>query len=132
MAQETPQPCHQGGVRLALGWRLPTPMMSSTDLAFVTKSRYKTVMRHCSTYVKCVAFLALALLALAAAPHLHDETETSPDSCVLCHVHDTPITAASITAALPEPIALATGLPFANAHARVEALEGHGSRAPPA
>ena len=113
-------------------WGVASPLMSNTDLAFGTKSRYKTAMRHRSTFVKWGAFLALALLAIAAAPHLHDETESSPDTCVLCHVHDTPFTAASITPALPEPIALATGCTFANEHARVEALEGHGSRAPPA
>ena len=66
-------------------------------LTSVTTSRYKNCMRHRSTFVKWGAFLALALLALAAAPHLHDETESSTDSCVLCHVHDTPLTAAAKT-----------------------------------
>lgn len=85
-----------------------------------------------SAIVKCGAGLALALLAVAAVPHLHDETESAADSCVLCHVHDTPFTAASVAQELPELVAAPTDCSFDTEHVRDEALGGRGSRAPPA
>ena len=84
------------------------------------------------TFLKWGAVLALALLALASAPHLHDELEGNDDSCVLCHVHHTPYITSIVDQAVPEPVAVHTDVPFALEHARDEALEGHGSRAPPA
>ena len=83
-------------------------------------------------FLKWGAILALSLLALASVPHLHDEIEGGDDSCVLCHVHHTPFLASIVAQAIPEPVAVFADVPFAFEHARDEAYEGHGSRAPPA
>ena len=78
------------------------------------------------------AVAALALLALAAAPHFHDEAEAQDDTCVLCHAQSSPPVASSVHEN-PEPAA-AGAAPRAQApgHARDAEVKGHGSRAPPA
>ena len=77
------------------------------------------------------AVAALALLALATAPHFHDEAEARDDTCVLCHAQSSPPIASSVHEN-PEPAAAGTARALAPGHARDAAVEGHGSRAPPA
>ena len=77
------------------------------------------------------AVAALALLALATAPHFHDEAEAQDDTCVLCHVQSSPPIASSVHEN-PEPAAADAARAQALGHARDAQVEGHGSRAPPA
>ena len=78
-----------------------------------------------------VAVAALALLALAAAPHFHYEAEVQDDTCVLCHVQSSPPIASSVHES-PEPTAAGTARVQAPGHARDAEVAGHSSRAPPA
>jgi hypothetical protein len=80
-----------------------------------------------SAMLKWIAVLALALLALGAAPHLHDDA----GDCVLCHVPHTPCTASVVSLEVPEPVVTSTDAPVFLQQVRNEALEGHGTRAPP-
>lgn len=77
------------------------------------------------------AIVALALLALAAAPHSHDATDGRGDTCVPCHVHGSPLIASIVH---EDPAPAAGGSPRARApgRARDAEIEGRGSRAPPA
>lgn len=77
------------------------------------------------------AIVALALLALAAAPHSHDAADGRGDTCVPCHVHGSPLIAPSVHG---DPDPAAGGSPHARAQkcARDAEIEGCGSRAPPA
>ena len=96
------------------------------------QTRYKTPMRRGrSTRLRWGAVVALALLALATAPHFHDEAEARDNTCVLCHVQGSPPVTSS---AHENPAPAAGGSPHAHArgYARVAEVEGHGSRAPPA
>ena len=102
------------------------------DLDIVPGNALEKLMGFRSAVVKWGAVLALALLAVAAAPHLHDETESVGDGCVLCPVHDTPFTAASVAQELPELEAAPADCSFGTVHARDEALRGRCPRAPPA
>ena len=87
--------------------------------------------RSRSTLLRWGAILALALLAVAATPHFHEEAEGRGDTCVLCHVQGPPLIA-SIVHEHPDP-AVAGGVRApAQGHARAAEIEGHGSRAPPA
>ena len=87
--------------------------------------------RSRSTLLQWGAIVALALLALATAPHFHDAADGRDDTCVLCHVNGSPLIASS---AHDRPDPAAAGAPHAQAegHARNAELKGHGSRAPPA
>ena len=84
-----------------------------------------------SRAAKWGAVLALALLAVAAAPHVHD-ADTSSESCVLCHVDDAPYVAISAAQALAHPIALRAVGVLASEATLDAALDSHGARAPPA
>ena len=77
------------------------------------------------------AAVALALLALAAAPHFHDAADGRGDTCVPCHVQGSPLNAAN---ACDDPAPAAVGDPPAQVQgcARDAEIEGRGSRAPPA
>ncbi len=74
---------------------------------------------------------ALALLALAAAPHFHDVTHGRDDTCVPCHVQCAPPVASSVHEG-PDPAAGGGARAYAQGHTRAADVEGHGSRAPPA
>ena len=77
------------------------------------------------------AVVAFVLLALATAPHFHDEAEARDDTCVLCHVQgSTPI--ASSVLENPDPPAAGSAHARAPGHARDAEVQGLGSRAPPA
>lgn len=77
------------------------------------------------------ALTLLGLLGLAAAPHFHDAADARDETCVPCHVHGLSLIASDIPEA---PAPEAAGSPHARAQGRVRdaAIEGHGSRAPPA
>ncbi len=77
------------------------------------------------------AVVALALLALAATPHFHNEAEARDDTCVLCHVQGSPPIAASVHEN-PDPADAGDARARAVGHARDAEITGHGSRAPPA
>lgn len=78
------------------------------------------------------ALAALALLAVGAVPHLHDEVDEEAGHCVLCHAQDTPLVAAGLQAT-PDPGARAALVPVAGPHIHGMTLTGGGgSRAPPA
>ena len=74
---------------------------------------------------------ALALLALAAAPHFHDEADGRDDTCVLCHVQGSPLIASNVHEH-PDPAAGGSPRAHAPGHARAAEIEGNASRAPPA
>jgi len=84
-----------------------------------------------STLLRWSAVAALALLALATAPHFHDAADGRDDTCVLCHVHGSPLAASSVHGH-PDPAD--GGSPHAQMHGRARGaeIEGHASRAPPA
>ena len=84
-----------------------------------------------STLLQWGALVALALLALAATPHFHDEAEARDDTCVLCHVQSSPPIASTVHEN-PDPAAGGSPRAHAQGHARDAEVEGHGSRAPPA
>ena len=78
------------------------------------------------------ALVALALLAVAAVPHLHDEVDGHGEHCVLCYAQDAPFIAAGLQAT-PHP-AVRAALVSAAAP-RIHGMTptgGGGSRAPPA
>ena len=78
------------------------------------------------------ALAALALLAVGAVPHLHDEVEGSGEHCVLCHAQETPFLAAWLPAN-PDPAVRVAAVPVAVAPARgMMPSGGGGARAPPA
>lgn len=77
------------------------------------------------------AVVALALLALAAAPHFHDEAEARDDTCVLCHVQGSPPIASGVHEN-PDPAGAGNARTHAVGHARDAEITGYGSRAPPA
>lgn len=98
----------------------------------LVRTRYKTCMRRSrSALLRWGAVVALALLALATAPHFHDEAEARDDTCVLCHVQGSPPIASSVLEN-PDPSAAGSAHARAPGHARQAEVEGHGSRAPPA
>ena len=78
------------------------------------------------------ALAALALLAVAAVPHLHDEVDGHGEHCVLCHAQDPPFIAAGLQAT-PDPAVRAAlvPVPVPRFHGMMPA-GGGGSRAPPA
>ena len=78
-----------------------------------------------------VALGALALLAFAAGPHLHDEAEGAGHHCVLCHAQDARL-AASCLPATPDPAVRAAAVPAVEPPAHGMTPSGGGSRAPPA
>ena len=84
-----------------------------------------------STLLRWGAVVALALLAVATTPHVHDEAEGRGDTCVLCHVQGPPLVAANAHEH-PDPAARGSARAQAPGHARAAEIEGHGSRAPPA
>ena len=78
------------------------------------------------------ALAALALLAVGAVPHLHDEADEEAGHCVLCHAQDAPSIAAGLQAT-PDPAVRAALVPVAGP--RIHGMTptgGGGSRAPPA
>ena len=77
------------------------------------------------------ALAALALLAFAAVPHLHDESDGQGEHCVLCHAQDAPFIASGLPAN-PGPVVGSVVLPVAVPRARGTTPTGGGSRAPPA
>ena len=77
------------------------------------------------------AVVALALLAVAATPHFHDEAEGRGDTCVLCHAQGSTLIASSVHEH-PDPAASGSACAHAQGHARAVVIAGHGSRAPPA
>ena len=94
--------------------------------------RYKSAMRNNRPgLLRWGAVVALALLALAAAPHFHDAADGRGDTCVPCHVQGAPLVALN-TRDDPDPAA--DGGPRAPVPgcARDAEIEGRGSRAPPA
>ena len=108
------------------------PVGRRTPLTGWRKTRYKTSMRSGrSTLLQWGAMAALALLALATAPHFHDAADGRDDTCVLCHVQGSPPVASNVH---ENPDPAAGGSPHARAqgHARDAEVEGRGSRAPPA
>ena len=84
-----------------------------------------------STLLRWSAVAALALLALATAPHFHDAAEARDDTCVLCHVHGSPLIASGVH---EHPDPADRGSPHAQTQGRARGVEikGHASRAPPA
>lgn len=74
---------------------------------------------------------AFLLSTVSAFPHLHDEVDEPPDSCVLCHAQDAPIIVSGLPAN-PDPVALSAVLPVASPHIHGMTPNGRGSRAPPA
>ena len=94
--------------------------------------RYNVTMRsHRPGLLRWGAAVALALLALAAAPHFHDAADGRGDTCVPCHVQGSPLNTAN---ACDAPAPAAGGSPPAHVQgcARAAEIEGRGSRAPPA
>ena len=87
--------------------------------------------RSPSTLLRWGAVVALALLAVATTPHVHDEAEGRGDTCVLCHVQGPPLFASNVHEH-PDPAAGGSVRAHRHGHARVADVEGHGSRAPPA
>lgn len=87
--------------------------------------------RSPSTLLRWGAVVALALLAVATTPHVHDEAEGRGDTCVLCHVQGSPLIASSVHEH-PYPAAGGSARAHAPGHACAAEIEGHGSRAPPA
>ena len=87
--------------------------------------------RSPSALLRWGAVVALALLAVAATPHVHDEAEGRGDTCVLCHVQGPPLIASNVHEH-PDPAAAGSTLAHAPGHARAAEIAGHGSRAPPA
>ena len=77
------------------------------------------------------ALAALALLAFAAVPHLHDEVDGQGDHCVLCHAGDAPFIASGLPAN-SDPVVHSVVLPVAVARVHGITPAGGGSRAPPA
>ena len=78
------------------------------------------------------ALAALALLAVGAVPHLHDEVEGHGEHCVLCHAQDAPFIATGLQAT-PDPAVRGALVPVAAPciHGTTP-TGGGGSRAPPA
>ena len=74
---------------------------------------------------------ALALLAFAAGPHLHDEVEGQGEHCVLCHAQDAPFIVSGLPAN-PDPAVCAAVVPVAVLRVHGITPTGGGSRAPPA
>ena len=94
--------------------------------------RYNVTMRtNRPMLLRWGAAVALALLALAAAPHFHDAADGRGDTCVPCHVQGSPPSAAD---ACDEPAPASGGAPPAHVQGRARdaEIEGRGSRAPPA
>ena len=94
--------------------------------------RYKVAMRsNRPRLLRWGAVVALALLALAAAPHFHDAADGRGDTCVPCHVQGAPLIALN---AHDDPDPAAGGGPHARVQGRARdaEIEGPGSRAPPA
>lgn len=87
--------------------------------------------RSRSTLLRWGAVVALALLAVATTPHVHDEAEGRGDTCVLCHVQGPPLIASSVHEH-PDPAAGGSPRAHVPGHARAAEIVGHGSRAPPA
>ena len=78
-----------------------------------------------------VALAALALLAVIAVPHPHDEVAGQDDHCVLCHAQDAPAIASGLPAS-PDPAVRSAALPVAVPRVHGMTPTGGGSRAPPA
>ena len=87
--------------------------------------------RSPSALLRWGAIVALALLAVAATPHVHDEAEGRGDTCVLCHVQGAPLIASNVLEH-PDPAAGGSARAHVPGHARAAEIAGHGSRAPPA
>ena len=77
------------------------------------------------------AVVALALLAVATTPHVHDEAEGRGDTCVLCHVQGSPLIASTVHDR-PDLAAGGRPRPCGQGQAPAAEIEGHASRAPPA
>ena len=77
------------------------------------------------------ALAVLALLAVGAVPHLHDEVDGQGEHCVLCHAQDTPFVAAGLPAN-PDPAVRTVVALAVEPHAHGITPTGGGSRAPPA
>ena len=78
------------------------------------------------------ALAALAVLAVGAVPHLHDEVDGHGEDCVLCHAQDPPFIAAGLQATpVPAVRAALVPVPVPRIHGMTPA-GGGGSRAPPA
>ena len=94
--------------------------------------RYKSAMRsNRPRLLRWGAIVALALLALAAAPHFHDAADGRGDTCVPCHVQGAPLSALN-THGDPDPAAGVGPRAQVQGRAREAEIEGLGSRAPPA
>ena len=87
--------------------------------------------RSPSALLRWSAVVALALLAVATTPHVHDEAEGRGDTCVLCHVQGSPLIASNVHEH-PDPAAGGSPCSHEQGDARVAEIEGHASRAPPA
>ena len=87
--------------------------------------------RSRSTLLRWGAVVALALLAVATTPHVHDEAEGRDDTCVLCHVQGSPLIASTVHES-PDQTAEGGACSHEQGHARAAETEGHGARAPPA
>lgn len=77
------------------------------------------------------ALLALALLAFATVPHLHDEVAGQGEHCVLCLAGDAPFVASGLPGN-PDPATLPATVPVAVGEVHGITPSGGGSRAPPA
>ena len=87
--------------------------------------------RSRSTLLWWSVVVALALLAVATTPHVHDEAEGRDDTCVLCHVQGSPLIASTVHEN-PDRTAGGGACSCEQGHARAAEIEGHASRAPPA
>ena len=88
--------------------------------------------RSPSVLLRWGAVVALALLAVATTPHVHDEAEGRDDTCVLCHAHGRPALIASTVHENPDPTARGGACSHEQGRARAAEIGGHASRAPPA
>ena len=105
---------------------------SPSPLTVRAKVRYKSAMRsNRPMLLRWGAIVALALLALAAAPHFHDAADGRDDTCVPCHVQGAPLVALSAHDD-PDPAVADAPPEHVRGSARKAEIEGRGSRAPPA
>ena len=100
-------------------------------LTYSTRTRYNDRMRNRPWAMSMGALLALALMALSAAPHFHADSASASHDCVLCHVDDNPVVATTASTASAETITSSEEVD-PNDDYRHIVLTGHSSRAPPA
>ena len=81
--------------------------------------------------LRWAALAGLALLAVGAVPHLHDEGDGQGEHCVFCHAQDAQFLASGLPAN-PDPAVRAAAVLVAVPRVRGMMPMGGGSRAPPA